>query len=71
MKDSLKPMQRQYVHLSEDRKTVIQVGTRHDQKTIILKIVALQAYQAGILFYQGKQKVWLSEAIPSQYQQDE
>lgn len=63
----LQPMSRQYVHLSQDIETAIQVGSRHDEKPIILKIYALKAFQDGIKFYLGNEKVWLSETIPPQY----
>ena len=33
MKEGLKPMNRQYVHLSQDKETAYLVGSRHDQNS--------------------------------------
>lgn len=60
-------MNRQYVHLSLDKETALQVGKRHDSSPIILKIEAYKAYQDGISFYLGNETVWLSDSIPPQY----
>lgn len=63
----LLPMRRQYVHLSEDKETAQEVGKRHDQKPILLKIKANEAFQEGIMFYKGNENVWLSDAIDLKY----
>lgn len=65
--NGLLPKSRQYVHLSEDIKTAEIVGKRHDDKPYILIIDAKQAWNEGIKFYHGNEKVWLSDAIPSRY----
>lgn len=65
--NGLLPKGRQYVHLSQDIEIAEDVGKRHDQKPCILKIDAKKAWQNGIKFYYGNEKVWLSDAIPSQY----
>lgn len=67
MQEGLLPMQRQYVHLSVDKKTAIKVGSRKDKHPTILKIKALEAYQNGIQFYDGNDQVWLAKPIPIQY----
>lgn len=67
MKDGLLPMNRQYVHLSADKETAIQVGSRHDKEPVILEIMALKAYEDGIHFYLGNEKVWLADVIAPQY----
>ena len=66
-KDGLIPKARQYVHLSVDIHTALQVGKRRDDEPIILRISANQAYTDGIVFYQGNDKVWLSDFIPNEY----
>jgi putative RNA 2'-phosphotransferase len=58
---------RQYVHLSIDVDTALQVGKRRDNKPIILMINAKQAWNEGIKFYQGNNKVWLADFVPSKY----
>jgi len=65
--DGLLPMSRQYVHLSYDVETAIQVGKRHDAKPIILKINSIEAWNNGIAFYHGNEKVWLADSIPFEY----
>lgn len=65
--NGLLPMSRQYVHLSSDIETAYQVGKRHDNTPIILKIDAVRAWNAGIFFYKGNEKVWLADGIPFEY----
>ncbi|MDE6661659.1 MAG: RNA 2'-phosphotransferase [Anaeroplasmataceae bacterium] len=67
LKEGLKPMNRQYVHLSVDQETAIQVGKRRDEAPVILSIDTKSAIQSGIKFYLGNDKVWLSDPIPIQY----
>jgi putative RNA 2'-phosphotransferase len=63
----LLPKGRQYVHLSNDIETALQVGKRRDDKPIILEIDAKKAWDEGVKFYLGNDKVWLADNIPSQY----
>lgn len=67
LNDGLKPMGRQYVHLSIDTDTAIQVGKRRDNNPIILKIDADKAYHEGVRFYKGNDKVVLADYISSSY----
>lgn len=67
MESGLLPRSRQYVHLSQDVETAENVGKRHDGKPCILIIDAKRAWNEGIKFYLGNEKVWLSDAIPSRY----
>lgn len=57
MEKGLLPQKRQYVHLSADAETAIQVGERRDEKPILLIIRAFQAYKEGVKFYLGNDKV--------------
>jgi len=66
-RSGLKPMKRQYVHLSVDVETARQVALRRTNRPIVLKIVALDAYQHGINFYLGNDMIWLSDPIPPQF----
>ncbi len=61
--EGLKPMGRQYVHLSSDVETARQVGERKSKKTVILLIKARHAYQSKIKFYRGNEHVWLADYI--------
>lgn len=65
--DGLLPQGRQYVHLSRDICTAQSVGLRHDNKPCILQIDAKRAWEEGILFYLGNEKVWLADIVPSKY----
>lgn len=67
MENGLLTQSRQYVHLSQDVKTAENVGKRHDGIPCILIIDAKKAWDEGIKFYLGNEKVWLSDAIPSKY----
>lgn len=63
LQDGLKPMQRQYVHLSIDVETATRVGKRRDPEPVILKIDTEAAQKAGIQFYIGNDKVWLCNRV--------
>lgn len=65
--DGLKPMGRQYVHLSVDIDTAVQVGKRRDKSPVILTIDAGRAHNEGIIFYKGNDKVILADYIPEKY----
>ncbi|WP_371366997.1 putative RNA 2'-phosphotransferase [Sporomusa rhizae] len=65
--DGLLPKGRQYVHLSIDVDTASQVGKRRDNEPTIFEINARKAWGEGIKFYQGNDKVWLADFIPSKY----
>lgn len=66
--EGLKPMSRQYVHLSRDIATAQKVGKRHDDCPVILKIDAIRMYNDGFKFYHtGNDTTWLCESIPFKY----
>lgn len=65
--NGLLPQNRQYVHLSQDTETAKNVGMRHDAKPVILVIDAKRAFNDGVKFYYGNEKVWLADYIPSVY----
>ena len=67
LKDGLKPMKRQYVHLSIDTDTAIQVGKRRDSDHVILKIDAAKAHSDGVVFYKGNDKVVLADYVAPKY----
>lgn len=67
MENGLSPQSRQYVHLSQDVETAENVGRRHDDKPCILIIDAQKAWNEGIKFYFGNEKVWLVDTMPSRY----
>ena len=63
MKYGLLKMKRQYVHLSIDLDTAIETGKRKDRTPAIIKVDSKTAYNKGVIFYKGSEKVWLSENI--------
>jgi putative RNA 2'-phosphotransferase len=66
MKDGLKPMTRQYVHLSRTEEIALTVGKRHGEP-IVLYIDARTMYEEGYKFYLSENKVWLAEKVPVKY----
>ena len=65
--NGLLSMSRQYVHLSADIDTARKVGLRRDNSPCILEIDSKRAYENGVKFYHGNEKVWLADKIPSGY----
>lgn len=65
--DGLKPMRRQFVHLSVDEAIAVEVGMRKSQQPIILHIQAKLAHESGIPFYIGNEKVWLADSVPPDF----
>ena len=65
--NGLLPLSRQYIHLSQDIETAEKVGKRHDNKPCILIIDAKKAWDDGIKFYLGNERVWLADKIPIGY----
>lgn len=63
----LKPMGRQYVHLSINTDIAMQVGRRRDRSPVLLKIDSAAAYKDGVVFYEGNDKVVLADSVPKQY----
>ncbi|WP_408914420.1 RNA 2'-phosphotransferase [Brucella pseudogrignonensis] len=68
--EGLRPMGRQYVHLSVDTATADQVGQRKANSPVILLIKAAEAHCSGICFYRGNNLVWLADAIPPTFIRD-
>jgi putative RNA 2'-phosphotransferase len=62
--EGLRPMGRQYVHLSADVQTAQAVGRRKDEDPVILRIAAQRAHEQGVMFYQGNETVWLADYVP-------
>jgi putative RNA 2'-phosphotransferase len=65
--DGLRPMSRQYVHLSTDTEMAMQVGRRKADAPIILIVNAGQAHASGVAFYRGNDRVWLADGVPSAF----
>lgn len=57
---------RQYVHLSKDVATALQVGGRHG-KPVALVVEAGRMSREGHRFYQAKNGVWLTDHVPASF----
>lgn len=66
LKEGLKKMSRQYVHLSPDTETATSVGERYG-KVVLLKINALQMLADGFEFFETENGVWLVDHVPVKY----
>lgn len=64
--EGLKPMKRQYVHLSRNPEEAYRVGERHHPQPFILKIDAEKANRKGVSFF-DRGEVILSEEIPPEF----
>jgi putative RNA 2'-phosphotransferase len=63
----LKPMSRQYVHLSAEIETAQDVGARKGGEVVLLVIRAREAHADGVVFYHGNEMVWLADEVPAAY----
>jgi hypothetical protein len=71
MSEGLRPMNRQYVHLSTDEKTAVEVGKRKinnnnpkEEKPVMIAICTIEAYNTGVYhFYQATDSVWLTDYV--------
>ena len=63
-REGLRPMARQYVHLSVDEPTALQVARRKRGEPVILVVAAAEAHRQGVGFYQGNELVWLADSVP-------
>ena len=65
-KEGLKPMTRQYVHLSDNLETANKVGERHGN-VYVIKINSKEMYENGCKFYLSDNGVYLTTAVLPKY----
>jgi len=65
--DGLRPMKRQYVHLTLRRDFAESVGRRRDPRPAILIVQALNAHEAGISFYKANENFYLADMVPARF----
>ena len=65
--EGLKPMGRQYMHLSTDEATAVQVARRKRGTPVILRVRAGEAHRQGHAFYIGNERVWLADGVPPEF----
>src|SRR6185503_15716674 len=61
-REGLRPMRRQYVHLTDDPALAQLTGARRDPQPAILRIDAARAHTAGVVFFQADNGVFLTKA---------
>lgn len=66
-REGLKPMRRQYVHLTDDPALARLTGVRRDPNPAIVRIDAARAHAAGIAFFQADNGVYLAKQVPPEY----
>ncbi|QIK73981.1 RNA 2'-phosphotransferase [Propioniciclava coleopterorum] len=65
--EGLRPMRRQYVHLSTDAEMATEVGRRRDPEPLLLTVDAAAAVAAGHTFHRGNDRVWLTASLPASF----
>lgn len=63
LREGLKPMNRQFVHISPDYETAVRVGSRHG-KPVVLEIDAQRLVKDGYALYRSFNGVWQAKAVP-------
>lgn len=66
MAEGLKPMSRQFVHISPDYPTAVKVGSRHGMP-VVLKIRARDFVADGNELYCSSNGVWQAKAVQPEY----
>ncbi|MBM9510089.1 RNA 2'-phosphotransferase [Actinacidiphila acididurans] len=63
LREGLRPMSRQDVHLSADMETAIRVGSRHGRPAV-LEVDAAALVAAGHVFRVSANGMWLTDSVP-------
>ena len=66
-REGLRPMERQYVHLSPDPETALHVGAHHADRPVLLTVRSSQAHATGVEFYRADNAVYLAKHIPAEF----
>ena len=66
-REGLRPMKRQYVHLTDDLALALLTGRRRDPQPAIMRIDAARAHVEGVVFFQADNGVFLAKTVPAQY----
>ena len=66
LKEGLKPMTRQFVHISPDYDTAVKVGKRHG-KPVVLVIRAADFVADGHELFLSANGVWQAKEVPKEY----
>ena len=66
MSEGLKPMNRQFVHISPDYETAVKVGSRHG-KPVVLRFRAKDYVNDGYELFRSSNGVWQAKIVPAAY----
>lgn len=66
LKDGIDKRSRQYVHLSDNLDTAVNVGERHGE-VVVLSIDTEQMVLDGYVFYRSENNVWLTDFVAPKY----
>uniref|UniRef100_UPI0040747510 Probable RNA 2'-phosphotransferase n=1 Tax=Thermococcus kodakarensis (strain ATCC BAA-918 / JCM 12380 / KOD1) TaxID=69014 RepID=UPI0040747510 len=64
LKEGLKPMKRQYVHVSTDKIEALETGRRHGREVVLLVIDAECLRKRGFKIYKAGKNVRIVERVP-------
>ena len=67
LREGLRPMNRQYVHLTDDPALAQLTGKRRDARPAILQIDVARAHTAGVTFFQADNGIFLARQVPAEY----
>lgn len=67
LREGLKPMGRNYTHLSATVEEAVKVGQRRTNSPLIFKINAEQAFEDGLKFYKTGEDIYLIDQVPVKY----
>lgn len=65
--DGLKPLGRQYVHLSATRQEAVSVAKRHSDEVVLVTVLARRAHEAGFAFYEAAPSIYLVREVPPDF----
>ncbi len=65
MEKGLKPMKRNFVHLTTSIEDAIEVGRRKSENVVVLEIDPECLYKMGLKVYEASKKVYLTSYVPS------
>ncbi|MDY6855252.1 MAG: RNA 2'-phosphotransferase [Thermodesulfobacteriota bacterium] len=67
LQNGLRPMGRQYVHLTTLQELALRIGHRRTTEPILLTINSKRANEEGIVFFRANELIYLVEALPVAY----
>jgi putative RNA 2'-phosphotransferase len=66
LREGLRPMARQYVHLTSDESIASRVGGRRGT-AVLLRVDTLAAMADGVVFFRANDTFWLVDALPARF----